>query len=355
MALFKRTFVDAYTGHNVGDDLFLKILFERYPNNSFLLCGDKGYKKKLESYKNVYVVSRTPFFLYNKICWLLKWYALGAENIIASLCENAIEIGGSLFIEPSVPVLCYGAYKKLPYVIMGANFGPYKSESYLERCHDFIKKAKKVCFREQKSYETFKGLKNTSVAPDIAFNLKMSHVKSDKQLFVSVMDFSICNTKNAMYQCAYEKFLLDMANHYLKKGWKIVLCSFCEQEGDEKVVQRLYHELQMDENIECIFYKDDLQEIITSIQKSEKIIATRFHSMIIGLNAGNKVYPICYSNKTKNVLEDLGLSDYILEIQKLGEIKIEQIEACQLSQETLAQIRVQAEKQFEGVEKCLMC
>ena len=45
----KKILVNAYTSLNFGDDLFLKILFDRYPNVKWILPrGGKIYKNLLK-------------------------------------------------------------------------------------------------------------------------------------------------------------------------------------------------------------------------------------------------------------------------------------------------------------------
>ena len=44
----------AYVNGNLGDDLFVKILCERYPNQKFLLCGPKKYKDYFEYLDNLF-------------------------------------------------------------------------------------------------------------------------------------------------------------------------------------------------------------------------------------------------------------------------------------------------------------
>ena len=52
----KNILVTAYTSFNVGDDLFLKILFERYPDHQFILfTSETRYISHLKQYKNVKV------------------------------------------------------------------------------------------------------------------------------------------------------------------------------------------------------------------------------------------------------------------------------------------------------------
>lgn len=49
--------VCAYFANNLGDDLFLKILIERYPNVKWeLLTANRNYKKLFKDLKNVNII-----------------------------------------------------------------------------------------------------------------------------------------------------------------------------------------------------------------------------------------------------------------------------------------------------------
>ena len=53
----KNILVNAYLEKNLGDDLFLKILFDRYPNVKwFIDTTDYTYKEVFKNYKNVDVI-----------------------------------------------------------------------------------------------------------------------------------------------------------------------------------------------------------------------------------------------------------------------------------------------------------
>ncbi len=49
----KKIFVSAYSAQNLGDDLFLKILSQRYPKQRFVFFADRKYKKY--GFKNIRV------------------------------------------------------------------------------------------------------------------------------------------------------------------------------------------------------------------------------------------------------------------------------------------------------------
>src|SRR5699024_6532530 len=72
-------------------------------------------------------------------------------NLIAKKCDGIIQIGGSIFmqskkwhgknkLEPLV--------KDKPYFVLGANFGPYKEESFYLAHYDLFKEYTDICFRD---------------------------------------------------------------------------------------------------------------------------------------------------------------------------------------------------------------
>ena len=48
-----RNFVDGYWRKNLGDDLFLKILAERYPNNKFYILIDEEFYSVFDKFTNI--------------------------------------------------------------------------------------------------------------------------------------------------------------------------------------------------------------------------------------------------------------------------------------------------------------
>lgn len=55
--MMKRVFIHAYAAGNLGDDLMIRILCERYPKVKFLICADESYKLRYSDLKNLHVYS----------------------------------------------------------------------------------------------------------------------------------------------------------------------------------------------------------------------------------------------------------------------------------------------------------
>ena len=119
----------AYTNYNLGDDLFIKLLCERYPSTEFLLYAPKGYKNTFKNIKNIKVFPNNTLLVrgINFIFRLLKFRAPLFRIIIARKSNAAVYIGGSLFMQTENWKDKYLDKKNMfmdnkPFYLLGANF-----------------------------------------------------------------------------------------------------------------------------------------------------------------------------------------------------------------------------------------
>lgn len=314
----------AYLENNLGDDLMVEILAERYPQYIFLYCGHHRGSTHLYCKDNVMSLEQVwrkwgrlnHIFnlatLYKKKDFLYRW--IGRHINKRTCCT--INIGGSIFIEGT-----NGVEKRMeseefklkspPLFIVGSNFGPWKSPEYYDAYKKYFARCAGVTFRESQSYEMFCKLKNVSCAPDVVLNTKPVFVKTElNHIFISVINLD--NRMNLKkYRKDYENFIVKLCRVTTANGDMPTLVSFCSVEGDDVAVDRIYHECKR-QNIhaERLFYKDNIEEIKTLYAKSKFVLATRFHSMILALVYEKPFYAISYDDKVKNVLEDLNLKCY---------------------------------------------
>ena len=136
--------------------------------------------------------------------------------------------------------------------IIGANFGPYKTEEFLKLSTDYFKSCADVCFRDSQSYTLFSQLKNIRTAPDIVFDIKTyykdlpknvdfiidSDLNSKKYAVISLISFNK-RAKKPDIQKNYISGINKIAKFLISKGLKIVFFSFCQAEGDNESVQEI--------------------------------------------------------------------------------------------------------------------
>lgn len=349
----KKILVIAYFAKNFGDDLFLKILFERYKNVQWTMdTFDENYRKIFSKYKNVNIISTLRHKILRK---------LNLEELSYKKYDSVVFIGGSIFMEIENWRNTYDYRQKIfkyfdkkPIFFVGCNFGPYKSKEFIEKYRNFFKKSRDVCFRDKYSYDLFNNLDNTRIAPDIVFQLKTKEVeKTKKSLGVSVIDLN--ERKDlAKYQEIYINKIVDIINEAINREIKVTLFSFCERQGDMKIIQEIIEKIdaKYSDYISIENYDGDIDKFLEKFETMENIVGTRFHACILSQVFGQGLYPLVYSNKTYNVLKDIQLEDeyiYIKDIENLNQKNILDI----ISENKISsnEVFLKAEEQFEVIDE----
>lgn len=310
----KKVMIYAYTYFNLGDDLFIKILCERYPNTQFVLYAPKGYQNTFKSLKNIQyfpsdtIINRGTNFIFNlfKIPFLTR-------RRLAKRCDLVVQIGGSLFIQSDQWQNELKNTKHLksqgkPFFLLGANFGPYSEVNFFREHKQIFKQYTDICFRDYYSYQLFSDLNNVRIADDIAFTLKKKEVQNKKnRITISVIKPSN-RADLSNYDESYYFKISEIVIMFIDQGYSVMLMSFCEYEKDHQAIKSItqliperYHS-----KIDSYYYKTNLDEALKVIAQSRFIVATRFHSMILAWVYGIPVFPIIYSEKMTHVINDIG-------------------------------------------------
>ena len=320
----KRVFLYAYDKINLGDDLFVSFITNRYPDINFYLWTEKQNKETFQNLKNLKVIDKNSVI----VCLLREIRASFEARYKAwweKRCNASVYIGGSIFMEyrtwkNQITWLNYQA-EHYHFFVVGANFGPYKTEEYRRQLGTVFHKMEDVCFRDIYSLKKFEGNPKVRYAPDILFSYSMPDVAvKEKQLFVSVV--SCCNKDKEHNlrneESNYIENMSKILKEYLKEGYHLVFSSFCREEGDEeeirKIIDRLGH--PNSKQIRMLNYDGtNRKQILYALAESEYIIGSRFHAIILAMTAGRPVLPIIYSDKTKNVLEDIGFKGVVFDLR----------------------------------------
>ena len=350
----KKCYLKIYLNHNLGDDLFAKIISERYPNTKFIATS---YNKQKSDFKNIKVIKSYAFRAVNKFLKIATKKKVTIEKYLAKKYQIALVIGGSLFIEGKSDD--YDELEKSKqYYIIGTNFGPYRTEEYIDYCNKLFKKANFVCFRDKKSYNLFKDSgENIRQAPDIVFGLDTSKVKNkdSKRVIFSIID---CTRKIGQeYQEKYEETIIELTKYFDSKGYKITYMSFCKKENDEEAIERIEEKIKKEKLngiIEKYYYDGNLEEAINVLADSQIIIGSRFHANILGLILNKTIIPVIYSKKTSNVIEEIGFKGRIIDIKKLNEFDVNDIKESELNYKIdISEEIKNSNKHFEKLDKIL--
>ena len=323
----KKVLVNAYSHVNLGDDLFLKILFEKFPNTKFTLIGNNSKYEKIfrddritfisfpNSLSNKYIRKFfAKFFKYQ----YFKYQYFQKKKFLLNLnseYDAVVTIGGSIFIENSVHnsfnfgnhKLLTEVFSHIPKFIIGSNFGPYNTKEFFSFFNKLFKQCDDVCFRDSYSKSLFDDLNNVRCFPDVVFSGKFKASKKlENTIGISIMDFSR-RDKLSIYHENYQKLIVQILKSYIDKNFTPFLFSFCEYEGDERAISQILD--LMDDSysskITKVFYKGNIDSFLESFSKMEIMYSSRFHAMILSMIYNQKIHPSIYSKKMSDVLDDL--------------------------------------------------
>lgn len=364
----KKILVNGYFGLNFGDDLFFKILFNRYPNTQFHFYNNyysprnyKKYKKVFSKYNNV-KVKRYPsikkFFYHTNQLAIFNSYQFKEY-------DATVFIGGSIFMESSnkgrnlgekLSLYNYFISKNKPIFILGSNFGPYHTDEFYKQHYEIFSKCTDVCFREKYSYNLFRELDSVRMNPDIVFSLKEELLDKKKDnVGISVMNFAR-KPELKDYYLDYENKMIELIQKLVQNGKKITLFSFSEPEGDLVAINRILKNLssKIADNIKVSSYQGNINEFLNELSQQEAIVSARFHAMILSQVFEQGIYPLVYSNKTLNVLKDIKLDQNYCEIKKIKNLDCQEVLDCLYENKiSIDQIKIDAEKQFKKLDDFL--
>ncbi|WP_170932795.1 polysaccharide pyruvyl transferase family protein [Desulfosporosinus sp. FKB] len=346
-----KIYVIAYINKNLGDDIFLNILCERYKDHIFYLDEIAKYLK----HDNISFYSKKVYFIESLALKLMKFFSKSKYDTrirIINRCDLVITLGGSMFIEKQ-EFKNYLMFSK-PHYILGANFGPFLTENFFDKSREYFSLAKDVCFRDTYSYELFKKLKNVRVAPDIIYSFgKLNQIrKNEKKVVLSIID-TYCRFDKVITD-RYESTMIKLIKNLQELKYNIVLMSFCKNEGDEEAIEIIFNSLLSKDNVKKFYYDGNVEEAIEELSSSSIIFGSRFHANIIGLSLGCTIIPLAYSDKTINALKDAGYENRIFDIRESNFIELSKMESLDLNYKLdISDLESNAEKHFDSLDKVL--
>ncbi len=334
--------LNGYVAQNLGDDLFIKYICNRYKNLMFYLCCEKTFFATFKEIKNLNLIS-------------------SIEEI--NNVDLQILIGGSVFMQSrtrnisekykSDSALRFS--KQIPFIVLGANFGPYTSEEFPKQYEDYFKSTALTVFRDEYSYRLFP-YPNIYWAPDILLNYPLPTVKKQKTVTISCIKKNLRTGIPDYDEEAYFEKIREIAEQYVSNGYKILLAAFCKKQEDDKAADIIFAGLTSlaKSNTSILIYEGDTSDFFAEFLASSYIIGTRFHSVILGWNANIPVFPIEYNSKMTNAIKSYGFNGSHSFISEFCNLNFEFINSNLCSQKGINEnIRVAAENHFLLVDKFL--
>lgn len=326
----KKIFIYAYMNTNLGDDLFIEMLCDRYPDTEFYTVTRSRTFKNI---KNLKTIPTVPLLdgAFNRLGLNIGINSM-LSRFISNFCDGIVNIGGSIFIQPEnwqkkTKEFKKSILKNKPFFVIGSNFGSYSSQEYYFEFKSLFKKTTDICFRDEYSYNLFSDLKNVRKASDIVFSYTPKiEIEVKKNIVISVIQLS--DRKNLKkYKENYKEHIVELIRKFIKKGYIITMMGFCKNQGDEQAINEINQMLEKKEKkyVESYIYTGDLEEALKVIQKSSFVLGSRFHAMILAWIFNKPVYPIIYSDKSLNVIEDIDFEGVFSKIESLEKVNIDEV------------------------------
>ncbi|MGI8385429.1 polysaccharide pyruvyl transferase family protein [Robertmurraya sp. P23] len=321
-----RVAIDAYFNNNLGDDLFLDLLLNRYKNVQFdFLVKDPESCQAFKDHPQVRFISRKTVLL----------------NLVSY--DAYILIGGSLFQEPEdwkrqwkifhITVSAFKLFGKKTFVL-GCNVGPIKTENYLNTYIRTFRKLTHMTVRDEYSYNLLKdkGIK-LSLHPDIVLSkpVEQNINKSENIIGISVIDWPGTNNQHS-----YVDTNVKLIKTLVENNKIVRMFSFQDTNkiSDLKVINQILQGLdeEIKSNVEVVNYQGDIDRFLSLFAQCCAMVTTRFHSLILAMKYQQNIIPVIYSKKTVQTLEYLGLDLKYYQLEDLYVEKIEDIARVLLGQ-----------------------
>lgn len=375
-------YLRAYLNENLGDDLFVEIIANRYSDYNFRIYDVPS--KMVEFPKNVeFILDEDKA---NKICkQRTKFDKIRSNRIMRHLlidfflqdnCEKRriirnsilrLYVIGSGFMEGGKIGLEYylnekNFFKKDAY-LLGCNFGPYHSEQYKKIHERLFALAKDICFRDTYSRNQFFMLPNVRQEADIVFTYNGGEKNilgvSLGYILISVVNLNK-DTNNGNLRSDYLEFLIKLILDIIKSGKKVILVGFCKNQRDNEVIEKVCDVLLSEQlkNIQTFNYPDiGYKEMMWLFKNADAVVASRYHAAIIGMLYSKKIYVLAYSEKIIHVLQDIDQSIRYIDVREKVIVSPEDFlknYGYNISDKRLKKIKNSAELQFIELDKKLL-
>lgn len=369
-----RIFVNFYSEINLGDDLFIKILLERYSDVNFDIFATKEYERIFCMYKNFNIVENTTvvrlsfcqrvIFFLERLFFKKKFIEklnLKVSNIFNSKIGQGnifLTIGGSMFIQrkkmPSYYDIVFYKYALQNFekiIFLGCNFGPFTDKKYLDGYKEIFNKSIDVSFRDNNSKKMFEEFGNVRINPDIVFGLNFQ--SSNKKY--KTIGFSIVNKGTIPDKGSYLRKFVELIKFYQKENYEIYLFSFCKSEGDEEIIEELLKLVDDKGDINKVFYDGDIEKFLKVYSSIEKMYCGRFHAMILSMLFEQKILPVVYSDKMTNVLKDIKFKGNAVKVENFHIFQVNEMnDYLENNSYNIDFQKQESEKHFEILDRVLL-
>lgn len=301
----------AYLDNNLGDDLMIKLLVEKFPKHHFFMYSNSS--TVINTYEKYLNVEIRPTFKMKK----------DIKNI-----DVFITIGGSIFQLKSIKqhitrifkilFLKMLKFRNVKIVTIGANLGPFANKFSYKLVELELRQNSLTTVRDSSSMniiESFKKIKNYHLTNDIVYYLPNENKNIKNGLGISTYRSEKSDENNFQNY----KIISKIVDQYIENtGKEVKLFAFdSEKENDLVSAHHIYNLSKNKEKLTIIPYLGNVEEFLIHFSSCEKLVAIRFHSAILADIYNIPFLPIVYSSKMENLLEDNNYDGLSLPLKSL--------------------------------------
>ena len=198
--------------------------------------------------------------------------------------------------------------RNLKVCIVNCNIGPMKSRVGTGATRRIFNMADFVTCRDRQTFDFIpKKRKYVYYYPDIVLGLADSGgVEQGSDIGISVYTGYAPYLKQSNHR--FSLFIAHFINLYHKRnqGQKFLLFIFdTGYYSDFPAACKILEYVKRRDMVEIVAYASGSKTFFNRYKACRRIIATRFHSLILAWKYGIPVYPVIYSNKTAGLLKDI--------------------------------------------------
>ena len=335
----EKVFLFACIEKNIGDDLFVRTVCERYPHVQFTISSDANYGT-LSKINNLSFSRR------------LKWWtfftSLEPRTTIRKIAKTIGESTLKLLLgKRAVALFIVGnAFKNFTYrgkyqsewirkrlqlakkfYLISTNFGPYNDSRWKDDFEEIFPQMTDVCFRDEYSYQLFAHLSNTRFAPDAILTLGEQQINDNhpKNVIISLIDCALNARSKELRRAAesYESTMVEVAQKFLAEGYRVTFLN-SNTNQDRPACDRIISNIGS-ANVDVVDYNGDLDVIFDLYRNSSCVVATRLHTIILAWLHRLPVVPIVYDIKVENLLNSYHFSADRFDVKNLDNVSGEDI------------------------------
>jgi len=319
--------MSAYLDNNLGDDLFVDLLARRYRDHEIHLIRDGRVTLNvdLQRHANLHTVTLKRA--------LLELYSFDALVIVGGSIFQDIPAYYRYDLRRNALVTLARLLGKAVFII-GCNIGPIHSRKGKRFTRYCIARANAISVRDSASLaflESWQCRTPHTMGSDLIFSYPFQPAgrssSRPRRLGISVVNVN----RPAAEIASYIEKLAELAEAHLSKGAEQEVTFFGFNGGGNgqndsvptaAIVQRLAgytRQITLQQYGPSV----PIAEFLGSFGSCHTLVCSRFHSVVLALSFGIPFFPIVYSDKTLNLLHDIGYAGPVAHYLAMNELDVQ--------------------------------